>query len=50
MNQKILILESSWAENENYMEDTRSTAKIYTSAETLLSIRCIPTQVIQEGE
>lgn len=48
MNRKILILESNWAEDEvNYIKDSRSTAKIYSSIETLLSLHEKPLQIIQ---
>jgi len=41
--EKILILESSWAdEREDYMSDSRSTARIYLSFETLLSLHKVP--------
>lgn len=48
MNRKILILESNWAENEvDYIKDSRSTTKIYSSIESLLSLHDKPLQIIQ---
>jgi hypothetical protein len=41
--EKILILESSWADDsENYIRDSRSTARIYLSFESLLSLHDVP--------
>jgi hypothetical protein len=48
MNRKLLILESNWAENEDdYIKDSTSTSKIYSSIETLLSLHSKPLQIIQ---
>ncbi|KUO64588.1 MAG: hypothetical protein APF84_03965 [Gracilibacter sp. BRH_c7a] len=48
MNRKLLILESNWGENEEeYLTDSRSTSKIYSSIETLLSLHNSPLQIIQ---
>jgi len=42
-HEKILILESTWAsESDNYISDSRSTARIYLSFESLLSLHDIP--------
>ena len=42
-HEQILILESSWAdEREDYISDSRSTARIYLSFETLLSLHDVP--------
>ncbi|WP_088188050.1 hypothetical protein [Desulfosporosinus sp. FKA] len=48
MNRRLLILESNWAEDDDsYIKDSRSTTKIYTSIETLLSVNDSPVQIIQ---
>lgn len=48
MNQKLLILESNWAEDEdNYITESRSTSRIYSSIETLISLSNKPLQIIQ---
>lgn len=48
MNEKVLILEANWAEeDDNYISDSRSTSKIYSSLETLLSLHNEPIQIIQ---
>ncbi len=41
-HEKILILESTWASESNYISDSRSTARIYLSFESLLSLHDIP--------
>ncbi len=47
--EKILILESSWAENEeDYIGDYRSSARIYLSLESLLSLHETPVFAIQK--
>jgi hypothetical protein len=46
--EKILILEGSWAEeDEKYISDTRSTARIYRGIEALLSLQEEPINIIQ---
>ena len=41
--EKILILESAWADDSNdYIRDARSTARIYLSFESLLSLHDVP--------
>lgn len=45
--EKILILESTWAEHdEDYISDSRSTARIYLSLESLLSLQDEPVLAI----
>lgn len=47
--EKILILESSWAESkEDYIGDYRSSARIYLSLESLLSLHETPVFAIQK--
>lgn len=47
-HEKILILEGSWAEeDEEYISDTRSTGRIYRGIEALLSLQEIPINIIQ---
>ena len=41
-HEKILILESTWALEADYISDSRSTARIYLSFETLLSRGDVP--------
>lgn len=46
--EKILVLESNWAEgDEDYIADSRSTTRIYSAVETLLSLREDPVFVLQ---
>lgn len=46
--EKILVLESTWAENDDdYIADSRSTTRIYSAVETLLSLRDVPVFVLQ---
>lgn len=48
MNEKLLILEANWTDEEaNYISDSRSTARIYASVEALLSLHEKPIQIIQ---
>lgn len=47
MNSKLLILESNWADDDDdYLIESRSTAKIYSSIETLISLQNTPLQII----
>jgi hypothetical protein len=42
-HEKILILESTWAtKSDNYVSDSRSTARIYLSFESFLSLHDVP--------
>jgi hypothetical protein len=41
-HEKILILESTWASESDYISDSRSTARIYLSFESLLSLHDVP--------
>jgi len=45
--EKLLILESTWANEEEYIADSRSTSKIYQSLESLLSLHKEPVNIIQ---
>ena len=48
MNEKLLILESNWADAEaNYLLDSRSVSQIYGSIEKLLSVGDHPLSIIQ---
>lgn len=41
--EKILVLESTWAnDSDDYIRDSRSTARIYLSFESLLSLHDVP--------
>jgi hypothetical protein len=41
-NEKLLILESSWAEDGQYISDSRSCSRIYRGVEALLSTQDLP--------
>lgn len=48
MNEKILILEGNWAEeDDDYISNSCSATRIFTSVEALLSVHDIPIKIIQ---
>jgi hypothetical protein len=47
-NYGVLILEGNWAEDkENYLIDSRSTSKLYTALEDIVSLEQNPVKFIQ---
>jgi hypothetical protein len=44
--EKILILESTWADADEYISDSRSTTKIYSGLESLMSVQEKPVYAI----
>lgn len=45
-NEKLLILESSWADDDHYISDSRSCSRIYRGVEALLSAHNAPIMTV----